>query len=176
MIINANKSNSESRNWKLDWAQSSKNCHKISPQPHVITQFQPTRVFTCSQCTYVKNQKVGTRGSEATIFKDLSNRNKHLNKSHKVFIAKQSAVNTCVSIPLHNRCNVLNNADYCPKSALTDTICEQEMVCLHVDSKSERANVENNNVGKSLGSNKATKNVKMSVENNTHQAVDYLRR
>ena len=59
-------------------------------------------------------------------------RNRHLNKSHIVLNAKQTADDQCSSISLNNRFSVCNNADYFPESASKDTNCEQKTVCLYL--------------------------------------------
>ena len=87
---------------------------------------------------------------------------------------KQSADFTGDSIPLHNRFQVFNNTDYFPESALTGTKCEQEMVCLHIDQKSKRENVEKNKVRNSRNSANTTKSSDTSVENHTEHVVEKL--
>ena len=69
---------------------------------------------------------------------------------------------------------MFSNTDYFPESALTDTECQQEKDCLHLDSKSKRDYVENSSVENSMGSVNATKSVNVSVQNPTQHVVEKL--
>ena len=147
-IINVSKSKNESKNWKLDWVKwlgKMSQYLSTNPSSQTIAPNKSIHGFSMYLCQKLQSTK-STNNLKVTVSKDPPYQN----------------------IPLHNRFNVFNNADYFSQSALTDAEYEQEKVCLHVDSKSKCGYVENTNVGNSVGS------VNASAEYPTQHVVDNL--
>ena len=168
LIMNTNLTISESKNWKLDWAQWSKKCQKISPQTRPSKQWHSARVFTDPQSMHVKIKKISLR--DKNITKSPPIRNRHLNKLHNAANVKQSADYQGGSISLNNRFNVFNSVKYFPESASTVTNCKQNTGCLHSDDDCKHDN-ENITLEHAVGCDKVIKSVKPSNTKSTETAA-----